>query len=315
MKYETTIDKQVGRRDFLRSTAAAALLSAVPAAVMRGAQDRSASTKTKRLACNSWPFRGYFDTPAMHEFRDLQLPLLTQADFPQFLADHFNIHNVEFLPQHFVDTDPSTIDKVKAGLKKANSRCCNLMGVEIPGGVFTPQANPQTMQQAAQRWIDVAVALGSPSVTVALNGKESADPHTAAKNLVPFVDIAQRRGIKVLFHNDSLESESAEILTSVIKQLGAAKTGTCPDFGNFATKSAAFALEQLRMLAPYASNICHSKDGIADGGKFYADDFGASMKMMRESGFKGLYSLEFEGIGTALDGVQKLMNLTEQYLD
>ena len=68
------------------------------------------------------------------------------------------------------------------------------------------------------------------------------------------------------------------------------------------------------MLAPYASGICHSKDGIADKDKFYADDFPASMKVMRDAGFKGLYSLEFEGLGAPVEGVSKLMHLTEQYL-
>ncbi len=296
------------RRELLSGAAAAILLPSVRAGAMQS------GAKVDRLACNSWPFRGYFDTPEMHNYRKPEFPLLTQAEFPQFLADHFHIHNVEFLPQHFADTEDSTIDRVKDGLKKAKSRCCNLMGVEIPGGVFTRGSDRQAFVKEAERWAGVAVALGSPSVTVALTGQGPADAHTAADNLKPFVDVAHRRGIKVLCHNDNLQLESAETLTSVIGQLGRDRTGTCPDFGNFATKSAAFALDQLRMLAPYASNICHAKDGIADDGKFYADNFAASMKMMRDSGFKGIYSLEFEGLDTPLDGVRKLMNLTEEYL-
>jgi sugar phosphate isomerase/epimerase len=188
------------------------------------------------------------------------------------------------------------------------------MGVEIPGGVFTRGAGRQGAAKAAERWVGVAVALACPTITVALNGKGPADPHIAADNLTPFVEAAQARGIKVLFHNDSMETESAEILTTVIKQLGPTRTGTCPDFGNFATKSAAFALSQLQMLAPYASTICHSKDGIADRGKFYPDDFPASMKVMHDAGFKGIYSLEFEGLGAPLEGVAKLMQLTEEYM-
>jgi sugar phosphate isomerase/epimerase len=271
--------------------------------------------KRERLACNSWPFRGYFDTPQMHEYRDKQYPLITQADFPEFLADHFGIHNVEFLPQHFLDTEPATIDKVKAGLKNANSRCCNLMGLEIPGGVFAPGSDRKAVVKEADRWTGVAVALGSPSITVALTGEGAADAKTAAYNLTPFVDIAHKRGVKVLFHNDSLQTESAEILTAVIGQLGRERCGTCPDFGNFATRSASFALAQLRMLAPFASTLCHAKDGIADNGKFYADDFAASMKVMRDSGFKGLYSLEFEGLGKPIEGVGALLNLTVKNLD
>lgn len=313
MKIKT--DNNSNRRDFLRTGITAALLASVPIPELRGGQKGLNRGKLNRLACNSWPFRAYFDTPQMHEYRNSKYPLLTQEEFPQFLADHFQIHNVEFLPQHFVDTDPSTIDKVNSGLKKAKSRCCNLMGVEIPGGVFKPSADLQLVTKEANRWVGVAVALGCPSVTVALTGPGPADPHAAAGNLKPFVEVAHSRGIKVLFHNDSLQLESAETLTSVIKQLGRGQTGTCPDFGNFATKSAAFALSQLRMLAPYASNICHAKDGIAGHGKFNPDDFAASMKVMHDTGFRGVYSLEFEGLGTPIEGVRKLISLTENYLD
>ena len=192
------------RREFISRGVATVLLTSVPSWAMQ----RSKSGKLDRLACNSWPFRGYFDTPQMATYRDSQFPLLTQADFPQFLADHLKIHNVEFLPQHFVDTDPSTIDKVKTGLKKANSRCCNLMGVELPGGVYKQGADVQALTSEAERWIAVAVALGSPVITIALNGKERPDAGVAAHNLEPAVEAAHRKGIKVLFHNDSIERES-----------------------------------------------------------------------------------------------------------
>ncbi|HZS56721.1 MAG TPA: TIM barrel protein [Bryobacteraceae bacterium] len=287
-----------------------AFLGVAGAVVLSGAR----KPQFQRLACNSWPFRGYFDTPQMHRYRDSKYPLLSQAEFPQFLADHFGIHNVEFLPQHFVDTDPGTIAKIKEGLKKANSGCCNLMGVQVAGGVFVNNANRQTIVQEAERWTKVASALGSPSITIALTGRGRVDAHTASGNLAPATDAIRRKGIKVLFHNDDMQRENADILTSVIQELGRDRTGTCPDFGNFATKSADFALEQLRALASYASNICHAKDGIAENGKFYADNFPASMKVMHDAGFRGVYSIEFEGLGEPLEGVRKLRDLTEEYL-
>jgi len=298
IKHETNLS----RRSLLRGAAAT-----LPVWALRAA-------KQDRLACNSWPFRGYFDTPQMHEYRDKRYPLITQAEFPEFLADHFEIHNVEFLPQHFGDTERGTIDKVKAGLKKANSRCCNLMGLEMPGGVFVQGSDRQGVVKEAERWVGVAVALGSPSITVALTGEGTPDPKIAAYNLTPFVEMAHKRGVKVLFHNDSMQTESAEILTAVIGQLGRERCGTCPDFGNFATKSADYALAQLRMLAPFASTICHAKDGIADNGKFFADDFAASMKVMHDDRFHGLYSLEFEGLGKPIEGVRGLQTLTEKEL-
>jgi sugar phosphate isomerase/epimerase len=271
--------------------------------------------KRERIACNSWPFRAYFDTPELREFRDAKYPLLNQWEFPQFLADQFGIHNVEFLPQHFADTEPATISKVKDGLAKAKSSCCNLMGVDLPGGVFAPDADVSVLVRETERWLQVMDVLECPTITIALNGKEQPDPHVAAKNLGPVVEAARKRGKKVLFHNDDMKRESAEILSALILQLGRDRTGTCPDFGNFATKSAAYALQQLRMLAPYASNICHAKDGIADKGILYRDDFPASMQVMKASGFHGIYSLEFEGLGAPLDGVRRLLEQTEEYMD
>lgn len=281
---------------------------------MAWAMQRANDGKLERLACNSWPFRAYFDTPEMASYRDAHYPLLTQADFPVFLADHFGIHNVEFLPQHFTNTDPASIEKVKAGLKKAQARCCNLMGLELKGGVFSKKVDRKAMAEEAERWAVVAVALGSPSITIALNGEGGPDAHTAAFNLTPAVEAIHRHGVRVLFHNDDIKRENAETLAALVQALGRDRAGTCPDFGNFATRSAEYALSQLRLLAPYASNICHAKDGIADNGKFYADDFPASMKVMGEAGFKGIYSLEFEGLGAPVSGVQSLLSLTEKYL-
>lgn len=291
----------IHRREFITATAAAFL----PA---------SKSHKAKRLACNSWPFRGYFDTPQLKEFRDPKLPLLQQQDFPHFLADHFGIHNVEFLPQHFLDTEPPTLEKVKTALKKAQSACCNLMGVELPGNLFSRAIDRQAIAKAAERWLNVAHFLNSPSITIALGGELPASAAIAAENLKPVVEQARAQGIAVLFHNDDMQRESAEILTAIIKTLGTPQTGACPDFGNFATKSADYALQQLRMLAPFATTICHSKDGIAEKDKFYAGDFPESMRVMSSAGFHGLYSLEFEGLGDALTGVQKLKEMTEEFL-
>lgn len=298
----------IGRRQVLRTTVGATLGRGVASWAESGGKD----AKLDRMACNSWPFRAYFDTPEMHQYRESKYPLVTQAEFPEFLADHFQIHNVEFLPQHFVDTDAS--NKVKEGLNKAKSRCCNLMGVEVPGGVYSVDANVQAIAKIAERWVGVAVALGSPCITLALSGEGPIDPQTVVRNVKPFVEIARRKNIKVLFHNDDIKRESAEILTAVVEQLGSGRTGTCPDFGNFATRSSAYALSQLRMLAPFASLICHAKDGIADKGRLYTDDFSASMKVMRHVRFRGLYSLEYEGMAEPLAGVSELLKMTEEQL-
>lgn len=297
------------RREFVTASLGwAAMAAAAPA------WGRSAAAARHRLACNSWPFRGYFDTPEMHHYRDPKLPLLDQAEFPTFLADTFGIHAVEFLPQHFADTSPGYVARVKAGVRKARSRVVNLMGVELPGGVYNPHLDGARALAAGRLWIDIAVALNAPSATFVLGGPPPFDTRRAAEHLRPILDYARSRRVKMLFHNDDIRRESADQILAVLAALDSPDAGTCPDFGNFAPKSAAYALETLKRLIPHASNICHAKDGIAEGGKFYGDDFAASMRATEAAGFRGHYSLEFEGLGPAIPGVRALLAKTLRYL-
>lgn len=269
-----------------------------------------------RMGCNSWPFRGYFDTPRMHDYRDAKYPLLTQEQFPEFLADTFGIHDVEFLAGHFVSGDAGEVERVRRGLAKARSRCINIMDVSLPGGAYTPGLDPAATLAFGRQWIEIARALGAPSATFPLGGPRGGGAPataTAAANLRPILAYARSRGALMLFHNDDIRRESAPQLAALIRALGPG-TGMCPDFGNFAPRSAAYALATLRQLAPFAHNICHSKDGIAEDGKFYADDFPGSMAAMRAAGFRGAYSLEFEGLGEPIPGVRALLAKTLQYL-
>ena len=298
------------RRDFLRLLSGMALTAPLLAVRPGGvAADRAA--KLRRITCNSWPFRGYFDTPEMHHYRNPRFPLLEQTKFPEFLADTFGIHSVEFLPQHFADTSPAYVNEVKQGVTRAHATVSNLMGVEIPGGLYNPHLDRDKAMAMARTWIDIAVTLGSPSATFPLGGPKPRDPRVAAENLRPIVAYARQHKIKVLFHNDDIESESADQILAVIHRLNSPGVGTCPDFGNFAPRSAAYALETLRKLMPYASNICHAKDGIApDGVKFFADDFPASMAVTRRHHFHGKYSMEFEGLGDPIPGIRTLIEKT-----
>ncbi len=290
-------------------------LSALAIAALGGGNPSDLATKKRRLACNSWPFRGYFDTPEMRRYRNPKFPLLRCEDFPEFLADHFGIHQVEFLPQHFNSTAPDYVARVEAGVRRAHSRVVNLMGVEIPGGLYNPHLDAHAALKAAKIWIDIAVRLGSPSATFPLSGPRPYHPAVAARNLRPIVVYARTRGVRVLFHNDDIHAESAPQILAVLHHLRAPNAGTCPDFGNFAVRSAAYALWTLRRLMPHAKNICHAKDGIApDGRHFYADNFPMSMAVARRDDFAGAYSLEFEGLGDPIPGVHALMEKTLEYM-
>jgi sugar phosphate isomerase/epimerase len=298
----------MNRRHFVGTLSGAALISALPLSAQANAEKRNRALA--RLACNNWPFRAYFENAGTRHYRDPKYPLLHQVDFPQFLADHFGLRSVEFLAPYFDETTPTYIATIKEGLRKARCSVANLGDVSVPGGLYNPGLDRKQAVAHVAQWIDIAGLLGSPSIKIDLTGPKPYDTTIAADNVMPIVSYARSKHIRVLFHNDDIQRESADKLLGIIQRVRSRYLGTCPDFGNFATRSPQYALETLRRLMPYATNICHAKDGIAEGQRFYPDDFTASMKLTETVGFRGKYSLEFEGLEEPIPGVQALLEKT-----
>ena len=63
-----------------------------------------------------------------------------------------------------------------------------------------------------------------------------------------------------------------------------------------------------------AYNICHVKDSEVDNGKVFRIDLERTFAIAKASGFKGYYSVEFEGEGDAYAGVAKLVDAALKYL-
>jgi sugar phosphate isomerase/epimerase len=122
------------------------------------------------------------------------------------------------------------------------------------------------------------------------------------------------KGVHVIIENHGgVGSEHPEELVSLFKQAGTEVVGALPDFGNFpdeATRERGLAL-----LFPYAHVVCHAKgldfDSAGNETRF---DFPKCIEISKKAGFKGIYSIEYEGPGDPYEGVQKTLDELLRYL-
>jgi sugar phosphate isomerase/epimerase len=306
----------VSRRKFLKdSIASAAGTAGVLAAPNLFAQSEVPNMKfpvvpRERIGVTTWQFRMYIDSPG-NRWRDPKLPGLALKDFPAMVAEKFGLHNVELLSYHFPSTDAAYLRELRAAVEKAGSHVINIPG-DGRASVYDPFA--QKRQEAiayGKKWIDIAVALGSPSVRLHIEGVKGIAPNAgrAAESLKQVVAYGAQRNVIVTLENDDLETEDAFFLVRVIDDVGNPYLRALPDFANsMLSGNAAFNYDALALMFRHAYNIAHMKDSeVGENDRLYTVDVGRIFKIAEAAGYRGYYSLEWEGRGGAYEGTSKLL--------
>ena len=225
-------------------------------------------------------------------------------DFPQMLADHYHIHNVEVQQIHFLSTEPAYFDKFLERVKKAKSRMVD-MPLELDdfgyNGTISPcSPDPQIRAHAIEltkQWIDRAAMIECPSVMIN-QGTFSGDLQPAIDALKTLDEYGKKKNVAVIM--EPRGRSSVDTLFKVIKESG---IGSNPDIGNFPNEQE---MEKgLRLLYPYAKTVSHVKWSPE------RIDFAKAIQISKEMGFKGVYSLEgggpepYSGVQWLLDQLMK----------
>jgi sugar phosphate isomerase/epimerase len=163
-------------------------------------------------------------------------------------------------------------------------------------------------------WIDVALAIGSKSVRCDPGKMNPEDLSPTVESYKRLAAYGRPKGVHVIIENHGgVGSEHPEELVRLFKQAGREVVGALPDFGNFpdeATRETGLAL-----LFPYAHVVCHAKgldfDSAGNETKF---DFPKCIEISKKAGFKGIYSIEYEGPGDPYEGVQKTLEELLKFL-
>ncbi len=274
--------------------------------------------KLRRVAISTWTFHNYFASTREPDFK-LPGDMLKLPDFPKMIAGRYKVHNLEICAPHFESAEIGYLKELKARLGEAGSSVVN-MPVDIPelwekGGLSDPDKKVRDSGvQGAQKWIDVAKEIGCKSVRC---DPGKMDP----KNLAPTIDSYKRlseygrsKGVHVIIENHGgLGSEHPEELVALFRGVGGDTIGALPDFANFPNETVR--TQGLELLLPYARVVCHAKGLEFDaGGNETKFNFPKCIEISKKAGFKGVYSIEFEGPGDPYAGCQKVLNNLLKYL-
>jgi len=315
--------KNVSRRNFLKNSVAAAagtagMLSA-PAffALPQEPHMKFPVGARERLAATTWPFRKYMANPT-NPWRDPKAPAMALKDFPAMVVKKFGIRNVELLSEHFPSTGMEYLRELRAAVEKAGSHIINLP-VGAKASFYDPFAvKRQEAIDFGKKWIDVAVAVGSPSVRLHIAGAKGVAPDAdrAAESLKQVAAYGAQRNVQVTLENDDLVTEDAFFIVRVIEKAQSPYLHALPDFANsMLSGNAAFNYDALTLMFRHAYNIAHMKDSeVGDHDKLYTVDVGRIFKIAEAAGYRGYYSLEWEGRGGAYEGTSKLLAESLKYL-
>jgi len=311
------------RRDFLIGSALLAaghrLTAAEPAIPFPTAP-------RERLAIASYSLRTVLDSPRnrtrTNPSQSGAPTLIDLKDFPAFAVKRFQVRNIEVLGQHLASTESAYLEEFRAAVKSAGCKLVNIP-TSIGASLYDPDAaRRETATANARKWIDVAVALDCPSVRIHIQGVRiqgvqdtAPDAGRVVASLGAVVQHGSEKGVVVNLENDDLATEDAFFLVKVIDQVNSPWLRALPDFCNsMLGGNEQFNYDAVTAMFRRAYNIAHLKDSEVDHGKVFRVSLERTFGIAKAAGYKGYFSVEFEGEGDPIAGTEKLVAESLKYL-
>lgn len=309
---------KLSRRGFLKSSAMASALPILGKSLFAAEPHMVFPTEPRaRLGVASYPFRAHFNTP--HNWaRDHVAPLMDLKQFAEMVVKRFNVRNIEPLDVHFQSTDAAYLDGLRSSWEKTGVKVIDIP-VDGRGSFYdTNEAQRGQAVDFAKHWVDVAVTIGSPSIRAHIGGARGVKPDVdrAAESLRRVADYGAEKNVQINLENDDLVTEDAFFIVKVIERAAHPYLHALPDFGNsMMTGNADFNYRAVTAMFQHAYNISHVKDGESnDQGQFISVDVGKTFGIAKAAGYKGYFSMEWEGQGDPYDGTAKLIEQSVKYL-
>jgi sugar phosphate isomerase/epimerase len=312
------------RRAFLEKLSAATvsgiIVGGVPNAFGAGAptpQIAFPNAPRERISVASYPFRAYIESPTNRD-RDRSVPGMDLTDFPAEVVRKFNVHHIEPHSHHFRSLDSGYLASLREALEKAKVKAVNI-AVDGPDSFYDAEASGRKKAiDYGKRWVDVAVAIGSPSIRTHIQGPPNSKPDVqrTAESLREVVEYGARKNVVINLENDDLVSEDAFFVVKVIEAVSHPYLRALPDFANsMLTGDADFDYRALQAMFQHAYCICHVKDGEdADDGKHVNVDLKKSFDILKASGYRGYCSMEFDAKGDPYAPTAKLIEQSIRFL-
>lgn len=271
-----------------------------------------------RLAIASWPFRTFIEAPGNNSARDPKVPGMDLTEFPAMVVKRFGMHNIEPLDEHFRSTDSSYVLKLRDAVEKAGCRVVDIP-CDVKASFYDTDPAPRKVAvDNGKKWVNIAVQLGSPSIRTHISGPVNMIPDVgrASESLTELADYGASKNIIVALENDDNRTEDPFFIVKVLDKVRNPYLRALPDFCNsMMTHDQDFNNRAMEAMFGHAYSIAHMKDEEGDdAGHFHTVDVAKCFEIAKARGYRGYFSMEWEGNGEPYAGTQKLIDETLRYL-
>jgi sugar phosphate isomerase/epimerase len=269
----------------------------------------------ERIAIASYPFRDFI---AGSENKAAGAAVIELKEFAAHVNEKFGIRKIEPWTGHFPSTNPKYLEQFRASLEKANGFVAN-MAVDGEDSPYAADAAERSRAVAfSKKWVDVAAFLGAPGIRTNLPQAKDSDPNLerTAESLKNVVEYAAAKKVVINLENDNPVSEDPFFLVKLVEKVGSPWLHTLPDFANsLAHREAEYAYNGFAAMCSHAYSICHVKEReLNDAGAPVQVDMARTFGSLKQSGFKGYCSMEFDSPGDPYAGTRSLIEITERLL-
>ena len=189
-------------------------------------------------------------------------------------------------------------------------------------GEHSPYATDRSEREQAiafsKRWIDAALALGSPSIRTNLPAAKDLPPdlERTADSLLRVAEHASAKNVVVNLENDNPVSEDPFFLVKLIEKVNSPWLRALPDFCNtLAAKDSDYAYRGIDAMFGHAYCISHVKSSETNSkGVTVHVDMAKTFGFMKQHDYKGYCSMEWDDVGDPHQGTAALIRATVQYL-
>ena len=267
----------------------------------------------ERIAIASYPFREFIAGKESKTAKPMDL-----KDFAAHVMEKFQIDKIEPWTGHFPSTDPKYLEQFRATVEKARAAVVNI----AVDGEHSPYALERSEREQAiafsKKWVDNAVAIASPSIRTNLPRAKDSKPDLdrAAESLARVAEYASTKNVVVSLENDNPISEDPFFLVALVEKVNSPWLHTLPDFGNtLAAKDPDYAYRGIDAMFRHAYCISHVKSSETNSqGVTVHVDMAKTFGLMKQQGYKGYCSMEWDDAGDPYPGTAELIRQTVQYL-
>jgi len=239
-------------------------------------------------------------------------------DFAAHVAEKFNVHHIEPWSPVFPSTDAKYLEQFRGAVEKAHS---SVVDIAVDGGYsqYSPDSSVRRKAvDASNHWIDVAAALGSPSIRTHIDAAKDSQPEVsrAADTLARIADYGAKKNVVVHLENDNPVSEDPFFIVQIIEKVNSPWLRALPDFGNsLAAHDEEFQDRAMEAMFSHAYGICHVKNGeVDDKGKASHVDMAKTFGILKKHGYKGYCSIEYDAPGDPYKPTAEMVEQTIKFL-